>query len=328
MLNRRAAEVQRCRDTPMIGPVKRRVSVASRVLSLVVPLALLGGCTATVEMRPAAQGLAPNVDAVVGLPISIGWGGDTELRRIQRRTSDYLIAASGGRAVIAEELTMGEDEAAVTAALRGLGEDPARAITLALTVGQGGRLMPGVAPIPGFLVGNRIVVDYHAQIEVRRAGSKEVLGSVEAVASGMLNEPEVSPDGKKRAAMDAIDAALAKAIATFAPRLRAQDRPFSVVEIPLEASRSLARRLVALGTMYPELSMDDMEALAGSPERFLVVEPGVLVAFGLTRGDLLGVPGGQTAASRAALARAVARGIPPALAVERGGQRYMLASIR
>ena len=51
-------------------------------------------------------------------------------------------------------------------------------------------------------------------------------------------------------------------------------------------------------------------------------------ALGIARGDLLGVPGGVTAASRAALVRAVARGLRPALAVERGGQRYLLASAR
>ena len=48
--------------------------------------------------------------------------------------------------------------------------------------------------------------------------------------------------------------------------------------------------------------------------------------LGIARGDLLGVPGGATAASRAALARAVAHGLKPALAVERGGQRYVLAA--
>ena len=40
----------------------------------------------------------------------------------------------------------------------------------------------------------------------------------------------------------------------------------------------------------------------------------------------LGIPGGVTPASRAALARAVAHGLKPALAVERGGQRYVLAA--
>jgi hypothetical protein len=307
----------------MIRSVKRAVWFALALLA-----APLVGCTTTAEVRPMAQALAPNVDTVVGLPISIGFGGDSELRRIQRRTSDSLIAASGGHAVIAEELTTGEEEQAVVAALHGLGEDPARAITLTMTVGLGGRLIPNASAIPGFLVGKRVVVDFHAHIEVRRAGSKEVIGTVETVASGSPNEPEVSADGKKRAAMEAIDAALDKVIATFAPRLSPQERPFSVVEIPVEAARSVTRRLTTLGTLYPELSMDDMQALAESPERFLVVDPGVLVVFGLERGDLLGVPAGQTSASRAALARAVAHGIPPALAVERGGQRYMLASTR
>jgi hypothetical protein len=319
------AEVQAVGKTPMIDAMRGRAAFVLAALAAAAPQV---ACTATVEVKPGAQALAPTVDTVVGLPISIGFGGDADLRRIQRRTSDTLIAASGGRAVIAEELTTGEDEAGVVAALRGLGEDPARAITLAMTVGLGGRLVQNAAPIGGFLVGRRVVVDFHAHIDVRRAGSKDVIGSVEAVASGRPNEPEVSPEGKKRAAMEAIDAAVEKALATFAPRLVPQSRPFQIVEIPFEAAHNVTRRLTALGVLYPDLSLDDMQALAESPERFLVVDPGVLVVFGLVRGDLLGVPGGSTSASRAALARAVARGIPPALAVERAGERYVLASLR
>jgi hypothetical protein len=56
------------------------------------------------------------------------------------------------------------------------------------------------------------------------------------------------------------------------------------------------------------------------------VAPGELAPLGLLAGDLLGVPGGETKASRAALARAVARGQKPALAIVRAGQRYILAS--
>jgi len=304
------------------------VRVKGRAFLALAALPALFGCSATVEVRPGAEAIAPNVDTVVGLPISIGWGGDPELRRTQRRTSDSLIAASGGHAVIAEELTTGEDEAGVVAALHALGEDPARAITLSTTVGLGGRLVPGAAPISGFLVGKRVVVDYHARVEVRRAGSKEVIGSVDAVASGAPNDPEVDRDGRKRGAIEAIDAAIVKAVATFAPRLIPQGRPFKIVEVPVEVAGSVTRRLTALGVLYPELSLEDLQAIGESPERFLVVDPGVLAVFGLARGDLLGVPIGKTTASRAALARAVARGIPPALAVERGGQRYVLASVR
>jgi hypothetical protein len=40
----------------------------------------------------------------------------------------------------------------------------------------------------------------------------------------------------------------------------------------------------------------------------------------------VGVPGGETAATRAALLRSVARGRRPLLAIDRAGQHYLLAS--
>jgi hypothetical protein len=299
-------------------------SVSPFVVALA--LACAAGCASTVEVRPAAESLAPNVTAVVGLPLSIGWGGVAEVRRIQRRASDSLIAVTGGHAVIAEELVTGEDDPAVAEALKVLGEDPTRALTFAINVAMGGRMQDGVSPIPGFIVGKRLVVDYHAHVDVRQLGNREIIGSVETVASGAPNEPEVGPDGEKHAVMEAIDAALEKAIATFAPRLIANAPGATIVEVPPEAAASVPRRLTALGVLYPELSLDEMQALAQSPERFLVLQPGALAALGIARGDLLGVPGGVTAASRAALARAVAHGLKPALAVERGGQRYVLAA--
>src|SRR5579862_2566204 len=109
-------------------------AMTGRSFAMVLALACAAGCTSTVEVRPAAETLAPTVAAVVGLPLSIGWGGDAELRRIQRRASDSLIGVTGGHAVIAEELVTGEDDAAVAAALKGLGEDPARALTFTTTV--------------------------------------------------------------------------------------------------------------------------------------------------------------------------------------------------
>ena len=292
-------------------------------------LACAAGCASTVEVRPVAESLAPTIASVVGLPLSVGWGGDAELRRIQRRASDSLIAATGGRAVIAEELVTGEDDAAVVGALKSLGEDPVHALTFTLNIAMGGRMENGISPIPGFIVGKRLVVDYHAHIDVRQLGSREIIGSVETVASGAPNEPEVGPDGEKHAVMEAIDAALEKAIATFAPRLASNASGASgttIVEVPVEAAASVTRRLTALGTLYPELSLDEMQTLAQSRERFLVLAPGALATLGIARGDLLGIPGGVTAASRAALARAVAHGLKPALAVERGGQRYVLAA--
>jgi len=298
----------------------------SFAFALAALLTCAGGCASTIEVRPAAETLAPTIVSVVGLPLSVGWGGDVELRRIQRRASDSLIAASGGRAVIAEELVTGEDDPAVAGALKSLGEDPQHALTFAINVAMGGRMENGSSPIPGFIVGKRLVVDYHAHIDVRQLGSRDVIGSVETIASGAPNEPEVGPDGEKHAVMEAIDAALEKAIATFAPRLAVHASGAAIVEIPPEAAASVPRRLTALGTLYPELSLDEMQSLAQSRERFLVRDPGTLAALGIARGDLLGVPGGVSAASRAALARAVARGHRPALAVERGGHRYVLAA--
>ena len=295
-------------------------------LAWAAALSCAAGCASTVEVRPAAKSLAPTIASVVGLPLSIGWGGDVDLRRIQRRASDSLIAATGGRAVIAEELVTGEDDPAVAGALKSLGEDPARALTFTINVAMGGRMENGISPIPGFIVGKRLVVDYHAHIDVRQLGSREIIGSVETIASGAPNELEVGPDGEKHAVMEALDAALEKAIATFAPRLASNAPGATIVEVPPEAAASVTRRLTVLGALYPELSLDEMQALAQSRERFLVLNPGALAALGIAHGDLLGIPGGATAASRAALARAVAHGLKPALAVERGGQRYVLAA--
>ncbi|HZL16209.1 MAG TPA: hypothetical protein VFG23_00560 [Polyangia bacterium] len=288
--------------------------------------AWVAGCTTTVEVLPAAQALAPRIATVVGLPISIGWGGATELQRLQRRTSDSLIAASGGRAVIAEELVTGEDDAQVAAACEALGVDPTSALTFAISVTYGGRQIEGVSAIPGFIVGKNLLVDFHAHLEVRHVGSGEVIGTVETVDTGAPNEPEIAPNGDKHAVMRAIDSAIEKAITTFAPRLVSPPHGSFIVEVPVAAADSPLRRVTTLAELYPELSIEQTQALGQSRERFLVVTPGELAPLGILAGDLLGVPGGQTKASRAALARAVARGQKPALAIVRGGQRYILAS--
>ena len=88
----------------------------------------------------------------------------------------------------------------------------------------------------------------------------------------------------------------------------------------------MTRRLTLLGTLYPELTIEQMQEIAQSRERFFVAEPGELTALGVAAGDMLGVPGGHTAATRAALARALSRGLQPALAIERAGQQYILAA--
>jgi hypothetical protein len=297
-----------------------------QIVGAVVAAAWVAGCTSSIEVRPAAQALAPRIATVVGLPMSIGWGDASELQRLQRRTSDSLIAASGGRAVIAEELVTGEDDAQVAAACQALGEDPASALTFAISVTYGGRQVDSVSAIPGFIVGKNLLVDFHVHLEVRHVGAGEVIGTVETVETGAPNEPEIAPNGDKHAVMRAIDSAVEKAIATFAPRLVSPSPEMFVVEVPVAVAASALRRVTTLTELYPELSIEQTQALGQSRERFLVVTPGQLAPLGLMAGDLLGVPGGPTNASRAALARAVARGQKPALAIVRSGQRYILAS--
>jgi hypothetical protein len=283
------------------------------------------GCGTTVDMHPAAASLGPAISTVVGLPVSLGWGGPSDLRRIQRRTSDALIDASGGHAAIAEELTVGEDDAAIASALRALGEDPGHALSFAVSESTGGRVVTGVSAIPGFIAGKQMIVDFKVHLEVRQVGSPELLGSVDTVASGRPNEPEIGPDGEKRAPIRAIAEAIEKALAKFAPALVPMEQPAVLVEVPAEAAVSLSGRLKALGELYPELSTEDMQLLAQNRERFLVRDPGYLTALGVARGDLLGVPGRESAATRAALARAVARHRKPLLAIQRAGQRYVIA---
>jgi hypothetical protein len=291
--------------------------------SVLLVLLTLPACGATVEMRPGAEALAPAVTTIVALPVAIGWGGAPERARIQRLAGDSLLELTGGRGVIADELRgTGEDD--VRAALRALGEDGAHALTFSVSVGIGRRLVNQANPISSFQAQRRLVVDFYAHVEVRHLGAPDVIGSVDVVESGPAGEPEVGPRGERLGPAAAIDAALASAVSSFAPRLYTPPQRTVIVEVPVDASRNLVSKIETLQQLYPELSMADMQLLAESKERFLVVEPGFLTQLGISRGDLLGVPGGTTTASRAALARAVARGGKPLLAIIRGGQRFIL----
>jgi len=314
---------------------RRCPDVASTVRSVSCALALVvtasAGCFSSVDRRAAGPALAPPVNLLVGLPVSIGWGGAGELRRIQRRTSDSLLAASGGAAIIAEELAAGDGPAAAAAALRAAGEDPARALTLALTVRIGGRREPNVSAIPGFIVGTVSIVDYRVHVEVRSAATQEVVGSVDTVGSGRPNEPEVGPHGERRGAMEAIDEAVRKTIQAFAPGLQRRGPAFEVAEDLSGPEVSFTVRLSRLAELYPELSLDDMEALALSGDSLVVLEPGPLLALGIRRGDLLRLTDTPTQSlaksARAALARALSRGARPSIEVDRQGQHYVLAAL-
>jgi hypothetical protein len=299
--------------------------MARRAPLVALCLLTAAGCGATVDVRPAGQAYAPTITTIVELPPAIGWTGPGAQPRFQRIAADSLLEVTGGRVVIADELP-GTSDADVQAALRALGEDAANALTFSISVGIGRRLVAGANPIASFQSTPRLVVDYVASVEVRHVGAPDVLGTVEAIETGPPNESESAPPrGAKRGAAAAIDEALEAAVRTFAPRIYTPRRPTLIVEVPAAAADDLVVRLETLQRLYPELSLEEMQALAESRERFLVVEPGHLASLGVQPGDLLGVPGGKTDASRAALARVVARGGKPLLAVVRRGQRYILS---
>ena len=281
-------------------------------------------CGATVEMRPGGAAYAPTITTIVEMPPAIDWTGPGAQQHMQRLAADSLIEVTGGRVVIADELP-GTSDSDVQAALRALREDAANALTFSVSVGLGRRLVNAANPLHSFHDPKRFIVDYVAHVEVRHVGAPEVIGTTEAIETGPINESESSQrEGEKWSAATAVDEALEAAVRTFAPRIYTRRQPTLIVEVPPAAAGDLVGRLETLQRSYPELSIAQMQALAESRERFLVVEPGHLAKLGVAPGDLLGVPGGETRASRAALARAVARGGKPLVAVVRGGQRYIL----
>ena len=281
-------------------------------------------CGATVEMRPGGAAYAPTITTIVEMPPAIDWTGPGAQQHMQRLAADSLIEVTGGRVVIADELP-GTSDSDVQAALRALHEDAANALTFSVSVGLGRRLVNAANPLHSFHDPKRFIVDYVAHVEVRHVGAPEVIGTTEAIETGPINESESSQrEGEKWSAATAVDEALEAAVRTFAPRIYTRRQPTLIVEVPPSAAGDLVGRLETLQRSYPELSIAQMQALAESRERFLVVEPGHLAKLGVAPGDLLGVPGGETRASRAALARAVARGGKPLVAVVRGGQRYIL----
>jgi hypothetical protein len=293
-------------------------------LALVCAVAAVSAlaCGTTVEVQPAGRAFAPTIATIVEMPPAIDWTGAGAQQRVQRLAADSLIEVTGGRVVIADELP-GTSEADVQAALRALGEDAANALTFSISVGLGRRLVAGANPIASFQRAKRLMTEYVVRVEVRHVGAPDVIGAVEAIETGPVNESE-SARGEKPSVAVAIDAAIDDAVSTFAPRIYTPRRPTLVVEVPPAASDNLARKLEVLQQLYPELTIAEMQTLSESRERFLVLEPGHLAKLGLVAGDLLGVPGGETRATRAALARAVARGGKPLVAVVRGGQRYIL----
>jgi hypothetical protein len=287
----------------------------------------LSGCgTTIVHARADAAEFAPKVTAVMALPPRLGFGRAVDQRRAARRTGDALIEASGGHAILAEELPRLDPEL-LGDGIRSLGEDPSQTLTFSVTAARGER-MESVAGIAGAV---RRYMDYTVRLDVRRADRPEVLGSIETCATAFSVAPDLDTEGRPQGLQKAINDAVTSALKTFAPQLVAATPFPTLVEVPARLEDNLqggslaaVDKLRKLEALYPELAVDDLAALASSRARFLVVNPGRLANVGIARGDLVSGMGGQTLGSRAALARILARGDVPALSIDRVGGRFLV----
>ena len=296
--------------------------------------AAVAGCAGTqVNVEPGGQALAGGVTVIVGLPNDLAYGTPAEQRRAQRRTDDALLLLARGHAILSVELgaaaghELGDQE--IAQGVRAAGEDPERALTFAILASRARRMVSNDSALPGFALGKRMVMDYIVRLEVRRAGHPEVIGTVDTVIAGTPNEGEVGARGESLGLQKAVEEAIAKGVHTFAPQLISRGGAVPnlpvIAEVPSSVPPTLEARLQAVGELYPELSIDQVQTLATSDDRFLVMRPGALASLGVAAGDLLAAPFGQTMRSRAELARVLARGGPVKLVVRRAGQRYLVA---
>src|SRR3954469_1326170 len=163
----------------------RRVVGATSVLAVAAAMTAVGstGCaTSVMHARPDAATLAPKVTAVVALPPRLGFGHAMDQRRTARRMGDALIEATGGRAILADELPRLDPEL-LADGVRALGEDPTQTLTFSVTAGRAERVEPLALPGGGGTRSSgrpvRRYVDYTVRLDVRRSDSIDVIGSVE-----------------------------------------------------------------------------------------------------------------------------------------------------
>lgn len=305
-----------------------RIVAGLAVLGL---LHLVGCANAIVHSRADADSLIPNIAAVVSLPPRLGYGRATQQRRAARRTGDTLIEATGGHAILAEELQSTDPEL-IADGVRSLGEDPTKTLTFSIIASRVERIEAAGGPQMASRV--RLVrrtADYTVRLDVRRADHSEVVGSIETFASSDANAPEVDSDGHPLGLQQAIDEAIHEALKHFAPNLVAGASLPTVIEVParneeaaMGGALAAVDKLRKLQWLYPEQSPNDLAALASSNAKIMIVKPGRLASLGLAAGDLVSGMGGQSIGSRAALARALVRGATPALSIDRGGGRFLV----
>jgi hypothetical protein len=299
-------------------------------LMVVGSTAASAGCTgAIVHTRADAHELVPNVTTVVSLPPRLGFGKAGDQRRATRRTSDTMIQETGGHAILAEELQSTDPEL-LADSVRSFGEDPAHTLTFSVIAARTERVEASGIPGGGVRPIHRFA-DFTVRLDVRRADRPEVIGSIETFATAFAKAPEIDAQGNPVGLQLAIDSAVRQALKSFAPNL-VPSAPMPVVaEIPargedaaIGGALAAVDKLRRLQVLYPELSTDDLAALASSNARFMVVKAGRLGALGLAPGDLVSGMGGQNLGGRAALARNLARGETPAMTIDRGGSRFLI----
>jgi hypothetical protein len=305
-----------------------QVRAVSTVVAFLGFLGSTDGCGgAIVHTRGDAASLIPEVSAVLSLPPRLSFGRIGDQRRVARRTGDTLIQATGGHAILSEELPSADPEL-IADGLRALGEDPQHTLTFSVIAARAERA-EGSAMGGGRMV--RRFADYVVRLDVRRGDLPDVLGSIETFATAFANAPEIDAQGQPVGLQHAIDQAIRQALTSFAPRL-VPGAPFpTVVEVPARREGSdiggalaAVDKLRKLQVLYPELSAEELASLASSSARFLIINPGRLGALGLAPGDLVSGMGGQNLGGRAALARTLARGDTPAMSIDRSGGRFLI----
>ena len=306
-----------------------------RLAALVLGASGIAGCSsALVEVRPGLGDLPQRTNAIVVLPPRLGFGQLAEQRRAGRYMGDFLIEATGGRAILAEELE-GTDPELIARGLVALGEDPRLTVTFSIMAARGNRTELSDLPGRGSDQTYRHYSDYTVRLDVRSAESSELIGSVETYDSARADAPEHDSRGRPNGLTQATEHAMREALRRFAPRLIPPPGARSIgrlVEVPrrsaprggLPAVVSAADQLHRLQVLYPEIAEAQLRRLLESGARLLVLDPGRLGTFGIERGDLVrGV--GHDLSSRATLARALARGEIPAISIDRPSGHFLLA---
>lgn len=316
-------------DLRMTGPAhKEGIRATAFLVSAVCISAAAAGCGgAIVHTRGDASSLITQVSGVLSLPPRLSFGRLGDQRRVARRTGDSMIQATGGHAVLSDELPSIDPEL-ISDGLRSIGENPEHILTFSVIAARTER---AEGSSMGGAHGVRRFSDFIVRLDVRKADRPDVLGSIETFATAYASAPEVDEQGHPQGLQQAIDQAIHQALVSFAPNL-VPGQPFpTVVEVPLRNEGSATNGALAavdklrkLQVLYPELSQDDLASLASSNARFLIVDPGRLATMGLARGDLVSGMGGQNLGNRAAFARVLARGDIPAMSVDRGGGRFLV----